>query len=215
MRKINIFSCVALATLIFTLGCSAEETAKVDIPKKEIPIETFKLNKPEPTVEAVVATPNPDPEPTLEAEATVEPEPVEPEITYNSRLYAYVVPEPEPEPEILDSDYGEDVQHGEYHEDVPQADSGTYLGDWTITFYCTGSCCNGSYSGTASGAPLTPWHTCACTALPFGTTVYIEGVGTFVVEDTGVSGSWIDCCVSSHDEALALGMRTAAVYIVG
>lgn len=211
MKRIVIL--IAAVAAIFGVSCTAEETSSA---KKEPLIEIMKLNEPEETVPAVVVTPTIEPIGYTEAASEPIAEPIcTPEITYNARLFARIDPEPEPEPEIIDSCYDEDIQYGEYHEDVPAADTGEYLGDWTITFYCCGPCCNGSYTGTASGAPLTPWHTAACTALPFGTRVYIEGVGEFTIEDTGVSGAWIDCCVGSHDEALALGMRTAAVYIVG
>lgn len=91
-------------------------------------------------------------------------------------------------------------------------DGWTYYGTCYITHYCPCSTCNGGYSGTASGAPLTPYRTAACSFLPFGTEVMINGE-VWVIEDTGVSGDWIDLCMSSHDEAYARGAYYAEVYI--
>jgi 3D (Asp-Asp-Asp) domain-containing protein len=58
-----------------------------------------------------------------------------------------------------------------------------------------------------------PWYTVA-SDLPFGTILYIDGLGTFEVQDRGVGGAWIDVFVGSHEEALANGLQTRAVYIV-
>lgn len=205
MKK-RIVALAIASALLFAYGIKAEAP-----PKPAYELSATEIKTP------VDVTPTPTSTPvSLNKESPVEPTPEpthEPTPEYPASLVGN--PIPEPVPELIDACYDEDIQTGEYHEDVPSADSGTYLGDWTITFYCTGSCCNGQYTGTASGAPLTPWHTAACTALPFGTVVYIEGVGQFVIEDTGVSGNWIDCCVDSHQQALDLGMRTASVYIVG
>ena len=203
---------IAMAIAVFFIACTiyavpkAMHVEREPVAKKEVPITELKLVDPVPAV--TVATPAADDQ--LEAE-TVEAEPIQ-EPAYTSRLYVRIDPEPE---EPVDACFEEPAETGEYHEDVPAADTGTYLGEWTITFYCPCSICNGSYTGTASGAPLTPWHTAACGSLPFGTRVYVEGIGEFTVEDTGVSGEWLDLCVESHDQALALGMRTAAVYRVG
>lgn len=94
----------------------------------------------------------------------------------------------------------------------------TYLGDWTITAYCPCEICCGAYSSgyTASGTLATAGRTIACNELPFGTQVMIDGC-IYTVEDTGWSpyGQWIDIYFDSHDEALAYGMRTKEVYLVG
>ena len=90
-----------------------------------------------------------------------------------------------------------------------------YVGEYLITYYCPCSTCNGGWSGTASGAPLTPGYTVACPDFSFGTTILIDGVGYRCVQDLGVGSGQIDVCVGSHEEAYALGMHYSSVYIVG
>lgn len=79
------------------------------------------------------------------------------------------------------------------------------LGEWLITEYCSCRICNGGYTGTASGAPLTPGRTVACNSLPFGAEIYIEGYGWRVVEDRGGGGAcWVDICVETHEDAMSV-----------
>lgn len=75
----------------------------------------------------------------------------------------------------------------------------TYLGEYKITGYSTKSCCNGSGNAgkTASGEPLTPWYSVAMKGIPFGTKIYIDGLGEFVVHDRGVGKGKVDVCVNS------------------
>lgn len=113
-------------------------------------------------------------------------------------------------------DYAEPVTEEEpaYTEEYVEP-SMSYLGTYTITFYCPCEiCCTWNTGMTASGTYATPWYTVA-SDLPFGTQLYIDGLGYFVVEDRGVSGAWIDVFVSEHNEALAYGLQYRDVYIVG
>ena len=97
----------------------------------------------------------------------------------------------------------------------------TYLGDFTITYYCTENyshICGGGGT-TASGTQVTPYQTAAVdtSVIPFGTKLYIEGVGYRIAEDRGgaVKGNKIDLAVTTHEEALNLGIdRNVKVYIV-
>lgn len=88
-------------------------------------------------------------------------------------------------------------------------DAMTYAGCYELTAYiATGNPC-------ASGVYPTVGRTVACNSIPLGTTVYIEGYGTYVVEDTGgMGGGVIDVFVGSYDEAIQFGRRSAEVYIV-
>lgn len=90
----------------------------------------------------------------------------------------------------------------------------TYLGMYTVTFYCP--CpehCN-SWVG-ARGTQLTPWVSCATSdSLPFGTVINVTGFGEMVVEDRGVGDGCIDIFVSDHSEIPSYGMTTAEVYLV-
>ena len=97
----------------------------------------------------------------------------------------------------------------------------TYLGDFTITYYCTENyshICGGGGT-TAFGTQVTPYQTAAVdtSVIPFGTKLYIEGVGYRIAEDRGgaVKGNKIDLAVTTHEEALNLGIdRNVKVYIV-
>lgn len=94
---------------------------------------------------------------------------------------------------------------------------GNYIGSFTITHYCQCSACNGGYTGTASGLPLTPYWTVAVdtTKIPLGTKLYIEGYGECIAADTGsaIRGNKIDYCVGSHSEAMNMGVkRNVKVY---
>lgn len=96
-------------------------------------------------------------------------------------------------------------------------------------FLCTGYCpckiCCGKYSPevtgceqhTATGTIPTEGRTIAVDpiVIPYGTEVYIEGLGTFVAEDCGgmIKGDRIDVYFASHEEALAFGKRTLYVSI--
>lgn len=95
----------------------------------------------------------------------------------------------------------------------------TYLGQFTATAYCPCEICCGAYSSgyTASGTLATEGRTVACNSLPMGTQVMIDG-NIYIVEDTGWSPygeNWIDIFFWNHDSALAYGMRTVDVYLVG
>ncbi len=82
-----------------------------------------------------------------------------------------------------------------------------YLGVYTVTGYDI-DCphCQGKYvNQSASGVQLTPGRSVAmCKDFPFGTEIYIEGLGFYVVEDRGVGPGQIDVACSSHSECYAL-----------
>lgn len=121
--------------------------------------------------------------------------------------------------DVLPETYGADV---EQHTEVPESDyqqEVTYLGAWTATAYCSCEICTGAYcSGyTASGTLATEGRTIACNALPMGSEVLIDS-HTYIVEDTGwtpFGDAWVDIYFDSHDAALAFGVRTVDVYLIG
>lgn len=94
---------------------------------------------------------------------------------------------------------------------------GVYLGRFRISHYCPCAACNGGNSRTATGAPLTSWYSVAVdpSVIPLNSTVYIDGYGTFQAQDTGsaIRGNRVDVCVSSHSEAMRLGVVYRDVYI--
>lgn len=85
----------------------------------------------------------------------------------------------------------------------------TYLGVYELTAYeATGNCC-------ADGTWPVEWSTVACNSIPLGTTIYIEGYGTFTVHDTGgMGGGVIDIYLGDPAACVQFGRRSANVYIV-
>ena len=85
-------------------------------------------------------------------------------------------------------------------------------GTWYCTAYCTEKrrhICGTGTGITASGEPVEAFVSCALNrhnlkAYPFGTHIYIEGVGERVVMDTGggVRQKQIDCAVDTHYNAV-------------
>ncbi|HHY76070.1 MAG TPA: DUF348 domain-containing protein [Firmicutes bacterium] len=52
--------------------------------------------------------------------------------------------------------------------------------------------------------------------IPLGSRVYVDGYGFAVAGDTGgaIKGSRVDLCFSTHEEALAWGMKRVKVYVI-
>lgn len=125
----------------------------------------------------------------------------------------YIEPLPKPsvpEPEAEETGEADASGDGEV-----LGESLTYLNTWTISFYCPCVACTNSGNGiTASGTYAQPWHTAATDGLEFGTTLYVDGLGYFVVEDRGTSYGWLDVFVADHNEALNLGLQSREVYLV-
>ena len=116
-------------------------------------------------------------------------------------------------------------------EDKPQENK-ISLGVFEITAYCNCTKCvgiwsphhernryNGDFeSRTASGTIPTAGRTIAADVniLPFGTQIYIQGLGVRVVEDTGsaVVGKVLDLFKECHTNALQWGRRNREVWII-
>lgn len=95
----------------------------------------------------------------------------------------------------------------------------TYIGEFTVTFYCSCYKCCGKTDGiTASGTIAQEGQTVAADwdALPPGTRIFIEGIGFRTVEDSGgwIKGNKLDVYMESHQVALDAGVVQAKVYIV-
>ena len=95
---------------------------------------------------------------------------------------------------------------------------GADLGNFTITYYCACEiCCNKADGITATGTPVIEGQTIAVdpSVIPYGTKVIIGG-HVFTAEDCGgaIKKNHIDVYVNSHEEALALGVTNAEVYLV-
>lgn len=100
----------------------------------------------------------------------------------------------------------------------------SYIGDFKLTGYCACKKCCGKdpsspgYGITAVGTRATEGRTIAMDGrYPFGTKVYIEGVGYRTVEDRGgaIKGNRIDIYCDSHQACFNAAYNTTAkVYIV-
>ena len=85
------------------------------------------------------------------------------------------------------------------------------LGRWHITAYThTGyNCANGNYP--------TAGYTIAHNSLPFGTKVYIEGLGYRTVEDRGpayLGTTWADVFMDTYNECIQFGSQYLNVYYI-
>lgn len=97
-----------------------------------------------------------------------------------------------------------------------------YAGDFLTTAYCTEKyphICGEGKGITSSGAKVKAGITVAAdpNIFPYGTVLYIEGVGIRVVQDTGsaITNHKLDVAVDTHENALKWsGYGTHRVYIV-
>ena len=96
-----------------------------------------------------------------------------------------------------------------------------YLGNFKLTAYCAEiypHICGEGKGITASGTTATPGRTIGVdpSVIPYGTEVYIEGVGWRIAEDTGggIGNRHIDVLIDTHENALALGVNNGGVWIL-
>ena len=92
-----------------------------------------------------------------------------------------------------------------------------YYGKMTITGYAPkcAHCCGGTDGITASGVEAITGYTVATgSKFKFGTTLYIEGYGFYVVEDRGVGNKHIDIAADDHKTCYSLTKSGVDVYIV-
>lgn len=77
--------------------------------------------------------------------------------------------------------------------------------------------CGNDLGITASGESVRDGIVAADSSIPFGTILYIEGVGEVVVKDRGgaIEGNRIDLYVETKDEAFNFGRQQRKVYFVG
>ena len=95
-----------------------------------------------------------------------------------------------------------------------------------LTAYCTCRICCGNFSPevtglqahTATGTVPTQGRTIAVdpSVIPYGSTVVIDGVGTFIAEDTGgaIKSHRIDIYFETHEAAIAFGRQKRKVIIL-
>ena len=91
-----------------------------------------------------------------------------------------------------------------------------YLGEFTVTAYCPCEDCCGRWADgvTASGLPAGPGIVAVDrSVIPLGSTVVIDGQ-RYLAADTGVTGNRVDICMTSHQDTVEHGVRTAEVWAV-
>ena len=100
-------------------------------------------------------------------------------------------------------------------------DGWTYLGEFKITAYCGGSCCNGEWANqTSTGVSPREGRTIAVApwVIPYGSEVKIDGLNNvYVAEDTGGFANrnsyQIDLFMDSHANTNSWGVQYRKVYI--
>lgn len=93
-----------------------------------------------------------------------------------------------------------------------------YIGKYKITYYCACEQCCGKTNGiTASGAKVQEGVTVAAdtSKLPFGTRVYIKGIGWRTVQDRGgaIKGNRLDIYISSHNDPMPYNVQNLDVWV--
>lgn len=98
--------------------------------------------------------------------------------------------------------------------------------EFIVTAYCSCEKCCGVWALNrpggivygASGSELLPGRSIAVdrNVIPYGTKVYIEGMGEYIAEDTGggIKGNKIDIYFTDHQSALNFGLQKLKVWIL-
>jgi 3D (Asp-Asp-Asp) domain-containing protein len=95
-----------------------------------------------------------------------------------------------------------------------------FIGIFTAYSYCGCKvCCTAQNGVTASGTVPVEGRTVGGTGnVPYGTKLYIEGVGVRIMEDRmarRIKGNKIDVYVDNHKKAKKLGVKRVRVWKVG
>ena len=93
-----------------------------------------------------------------------------------------------------------------------------YLGKFKITYYCACKKCCGKDNGiTASGVKAQEGVTVAANTskLPFGSKIYINGIGWRTVQDRGgaIKGNRLDIYISSHNDPKPYNVQYLDVWV--
>ena len=92
-----------------------------------------------------------------------------------------------------------------------------YIGKYKITYYCACKQCCGKTDGiTASGIKAQEGITVAAdTSIPFGTRIYIKGIGWRTVQDRGgnIKGNRLDIYIPSHNAPMPYNVQNLDVWM--
>ena len=110
--------------------------------------------------------------------------------------------------------------HNNYLSEEDPMENYSYLGEFKITAYCGGSCCNGKWAGqTATGVKPSEGTTIAVApwVIHNGSEVYIYGIGTRIAHDTGGFANrndhQIDLFFDSHRLTEEWGVQYRKVWV--
>lgn len=116
------------------------------------------------------------------------------------------------------------IEQSQEQKIISRSRSQEYLGVFELTAYTAGIESTGKRPGdkgygiTKSGAVVTEFITIAVDprVIPLGSTVYIEGIGYRIAQDTGrlIKGKVIDIYIPDLKEAKRFGRQKLKVYIV-
>ena len=138
-------------------------------------------------------------------------------ITFGAILRYYIAHAPQDKPTTIIEPTPIQVSVEPIKEpETQELTSQEYIGEYTVFAYCPCvKCCGKTNKVTASGTIATEGRTVACN-LPFGTKIYIEGIGERIVEDRGggIKDGMIDLFYNTHEEALQHGIKRLKVWVV-
>lgn len=100
---------------------------------------------------------------------------------------------------------------GDYVQEEDPCEGRELLGTWRITAYAATGC------ACANGSMPTTGYTIAHNTLPFGTKVYIDGIGERVVEDRGpayLGSEWCDLYLGDTASCVQWGDQQRKVYLI-
>lgn len=121
------------------------------------------------------------------------------------------------EPSVNIPSIGSNTDMRNYIEEVDTSEY-LYIGTYSITGYTPKCyhCCGNTKGITASGVEAISGYTVAADkSIPFGTTLYIEGYGFYIVEDRGYLGrNVIDIAAPNHDSCYDLTNTGVNVYVI-
>lgn len=115
-------------------------------------------------------------------------------------------------PEISELLYSSDI---EPEPNIPA--EFVYIGDFSATAYCPCAQCSDEWgTQTATGATAQQGVTVAVdpSIVPYGTVIYIEGVGIRIAQDCGgaIQGQELDIYYKRHGDALDFGRQALKVW---
>ena len=104
-----------------------------------------------------------------------------------------------------------------FYDEQWAADGGEFYGEFVLSAYCAGCCCNGEWEGmTATGAKPVPGVTVAVDpdVIPLGSVITVNGA-EYIAQDVGgaVKGNKIDILMGSHEEAKRFGVKSGIVFV--